>query len=181
MPHLVLCAASAPLHELPLCEMDSHHAHHDKTVHSHDRIHRKCSKAAVQDHRGSAPSRVVHMFRAAYDGFMHPHTIHAPGPIQVHRSSASMSELRPDLVAIPRVGFPPNQTNSNLSYYQPIGIQCNVAAPVNVANQIYTPMPNMVIPAQNVIVHQGPVSPVHSHMQGGSQAYVFTRIEAIYI
>ena len=178
MPHLVYCAASAPLHELPLCEMDAHRLSHDQKFRPHHQTHhRKCSKVAVQDRRESNQSRpweVVHMFRAAYDSFVHPQSFHPTESIQVHRTSVSGLELRQDLVAIPRVGFPP--TNSQ-SHIQPISMQSNLA-PINISNQIYSPMPTMAIPVQHAVVHQ---SPIQAHVEGGSRAVIFTRIEAIYI
>ncbi len=173
MPHLVFCAASAPLHELPLCEMDPHHAQHDQNFHRHHHTHSKCTNVAVQDRDQSNSTRsweVVHMFQTAYNGFVHPQTVRSNDSIPSHCSSSSTSELRSDLVAIPRVGFPPNQTT--LCHHQPICTQSNVAVTGNSMMQTYLPMPNMVTQ----------ISPVFDHVgEGGSRAFIFTRIEAIYI
>jgi hypothetical protein len=85
--------------------------------------------------------------------------------------------MRPDLVAIPRVGFPPSEVASRQLH--PIGMPSNVAATRVVSMQTYTPMSSMVIPAQHGVVQQ--ISPVYSQVVGDPRNVVFTRIEAIYI
>ncbi len=87
--------------------------------------------------------------------------------------------MRSDLVAIPRVGFPPSEITTRQLH--PIGMQSNVPAPGMVTFQPYSSVPNIVIPTQHGLVQQ--MSPVYPPVviEGGSRALAFTRIEAIYI
>jgi hypothetical protein len=61
-------------------------------------------------------------------------------------------------------------TSYSSCHLQPIGIHNNGAAAAMTTNKMYTPIPNLAIPAQKGVV-----------AEGGSRAVIFTRIEAIYI
>jgi hypothetical protein len=113
MPHLVLCAASVPLHERPMCRARKDR-HCDHNVQAHQQ---KCLEFGDKDQRRPRGNRVVRFWevvqivRGAFSNLLPPvRELSRESSLSVpDEPSASLSSLRSDLSAIRRVGFPPSE------------------------------------------------------------------------
>ena len=113
MPPLCLCAASAPLHETPLSEIElclehariQHHAHHHHHHHHRHHHQRACTKETVEIVRSDAirvgdfTSQVQTMYESL-----------CRTKISSGLGYTAVPALRSDLAVIPRVGFPPKES-----------------------------------------------------------------------
>ena len=171
MPPLCLCAASVPLHEtlvsdMELCsQIQNYHHHHHHHHHHHNG--RKCTKVIVEV--ASVGDNAPPIFDLLGQVRVLCESVLGTQHTKERRSSASVPALRPDLAEIPRVGFPPNQPRF-----------CNSGAlSKHIRSSRRATMPSS---SSNLASEQDVVEKFATICTAqGSNSLIFCRIEAIYI
>jgi hypothetical protein len=176
MPPLCLCAASVPLHESLVSDLEGSfdhqdHYHHHRHHHHHHHQNRKCTKLIYEVSTVETPSPfdLIGQVRGLCDSILRPHyTKDVEDKSKEIQSSVLVPALRSDLAEIPRVGFPPNQPR--ICHSGAIGKH-------NRSSRRSThPTSSSNFPDQEVAERLAVLCSAH-----GSGSLVFCRIEAIYI